>query len=182
MNPQRTNESNEPLEVDSEVGERTTVPVYEEKLNAGVQKVKIGGIRIHKTVEEHEEVIDQPLETEEVEVRRVVKNEVVSGPIANRQSGETLIIPVVKEVLKIERQWVLTEELHVTKRRTETRSQQPVTIRRENVEIERTDAVGRPTSSEPKIAERKAPRTTESVLGDCEPDRGHRVRKNRIIK
>src|SRR5690349_17205338 len=89
----------QPSEPRGNTKEQTVVPVYEEKVQAGVEKVKTGGVRIHKTVEEHQEIIDQPLTTEDAEVRRVVKNEVVSGPLPNRQDGETLIIPVVKEVL-----------------------------------------------------------------------------------
>jgi len=182
MNDEKANACESPINVEADQERRSVVPVYEEKLNAGVKKVKTGGVRIHKTVEQHQEIIDQPLATEDVEVVRVVKNEVVSGPMANRQSGDTLIIPVVKEMLKVEKQWVLTEELHITKRRSETRSRQPVTIRRENVEIERTDAEGHSVPSESKVSERKTPRVTPSILGECDSPRPQTVRKTRFIK
>jgi len=60
--------------------EPLVVPVLAEELQAGVRKVPTGGVRVHKRVGEHEEVIDQALRNEKVEVRRVVRNEVVPGP------------------------------------------------------------------------------------------------------
>jgi len=52
----------------------------------------------------------------DIEIRRVVKNEVVDGPQGTRVVGDTIIVPVVKEVLRVEKEWVLVEEIHVTKK------------------------------------------------------------------
>ena len=122
--------------------EEVTIPVVAEDLRAGVRKVTTGGVRVKKTVRDHEEIVDQPLESEHVEVRRVVRNEVVSGPLPVRQDGDTTIIPVVKQVLKLETQWVLTEEVLITKRRTRERSEQTVSLRSEEATLERLDAEG----------------------------------------
>lgn len=127
-----------------EYREETTVPVIAEELRAGTRKVKTGGVRIRKTVQEHEEILDQPLLSEHVQVRRVVKNEVVDGPLPTRTEGHTIIVPVVKEVLRIEKQFVLAEELHITRQTTEERHEQTVVLKEEHADVERVDAEGRP--------------------------------------
>lgn len=136
--------------------EETTVPVIAEELRAGTRKVKTGGVRVHKTIEEHEEILDQPLLSEHVQVRRVVKNEIVEGPLATRTVGDTIIVPVVKEVLKVEKQFVLTEEFHITRQAVEERHQEKVLLKEEHAELERVDAAGnrvaRLVAQEPRTA------------------------------
>ena len=70
-----------------------------EEINARAERVRTGSVRVHKTVQEHDEIIDQPLLEEKAEIRRVVKNEIVEGPLPVRHSEDTTVIPVVKEVL-----------------------------------------------------------------------------------
>ncbi len=120
----------------------TVVPVITEELHAGVRAVESGGVRIKKTVRERQEILDQPLMSEHVEVRRVVKNEIVAGPLPARKAGDAIIVPVVEEVLRIEKQFVLKEELHITKRREVRRHEQTVTLKQEQAEVERVDAEG----------------------------------------
>jgi stress response protein YsnF len=62
----------------------------------------------------------------------------VDEPVPTRTEGETTIIPVMEEVLVVEKRLRLKEELHVTRRRTEHRDPQRVTLRSERVEVERT--------------------------------------------
>jgi uncharacterized protein (TIGR02271 family) len=144
-----------------EAARETVVPVINEELHAGVQKVKTGGVRVTKTVHERQEVLDQPLLEEEVEVRRVIVDKRIDRIPEIRQVGDTTIVPVVKEVLKVEKQLVLAEELHIKKRRTQTRSRQTVNLRSEQADVERIDAEGnaiaaeRPAASAP--VEQKPP-------------------------
>jgi uncharacterized protein (TIGR02271 family) len=162
--------------------EPLVVPVLAEELQAGVRKVPTGGVRVHKRVGEHEEVIDQALRSEKVEVRRVVRNEVVPGPLPVRHEGETMVIPVVKEGLKIEKQFVLTEELHISKRTVEERHAETVVLRQEEAEVERIDGAGNRVGPE-DVLERepsvKPSRKRESLLGSRPmlP-----VRNNKILK
>jgi len=54
-----------------------------------------------------------------------------------RHEGDTTIIPVLEEVLVVEKRLILREELHIIRRREEHRDPQKVTLRKENVEVER---------------------------------------------
>ncbi len=130
------------------------VPVLAEELHAGVRRIPTGGVRVHKRVGKREENIDQPLRREQVEVRRVVRNQVVPGPLPVRHDGATMIVPVVKEVLKIEKQYILTEELHITKRTVEERHAEKVILRQEQADVERIDAAGNPVRK-PRVRRNK---------------------------
>lgn len=125
------------------------IPVVAEHVEADARQVVTGRVRVNKTVHAREEVIEQPLHREDVDVRRIIKNEIVDGPIPIRYSGDTTIVPVVKEVLKIEKQWVLTEEIHIVKHRSQETSAQKVKLLEEQATIERVDADGGVHAAEP---------------------------------
>lgn len=121
-----------------EAGEvSTAIPVVEETLVVGKRTVETAKTNVTKRVHEHEELVDLPLTEEEVDVERVPVNRYVEGPLAVRQEGEVTIIPVVEEVLIVEKRLLLKEEVRIVRRRTERRFQQAYTLRREEVEVER---------------------------------------------
>ena len=118
------------------------VPVIEEELRVGKRVVETGRVRVTKTVSEHEEVLDEPLMREEYDVERVPVDEFVDAPVGPRQEGETLIVPVLEEVLVVEKRLLVREELRITRRRTEGHEPQRVTLRSEEVSVERAGAGG----------------------------------------
>jgi uncharacterized protein (TIGR02271 family) len=115
------------------------VPVMVEELDVQKRTVETGRVRIHKTVQAREVLVDEPLLREEVVIEHVPINRVVEGPIPVRSEGDTMIVSVLEEVLVVETRLLLTEELRITRRRTETHQPMPVTRRREDVTIERVD-------------------------------------------
>ena len=115
------------------------VPVIEEELRVGKRVVETGRVRIRKTVHEHEEVVDEPLMREEYDVERVPIDEFVDGPVGPRHEGETLVVPVLEEVLVVEKRLVVREELRITRKRTEERRPQRVKLLSEEVSVERTE-------------------------------------------
>ena len=86
---------------------------------------------------ERTEVVDLPLTREEVSVERVAVNRVVDGPVETRREGDTWIVPVLEEVLVVEKRLMLREEVRITTRRTEVAEPQTVTLRREEAVVER---------------------------------------------
>jgi uncharacterized protein (TIGR02271 family) len=115
------------------------LPVMEETLAVDTRPVETGRVRIRKVVHEREELVDPPLLREEVIIARVPINRVVEGPLPVRYEGDTMIISLLEEVLVVERRLLLKEEVHITTRRTETHTPARVTLRREDVTIERVD-------------------------------------------
>jgi uncharacterized protein (TIGR02271 family) len=113
------------------------VPVIEEVLNVTRRQEEIGRVRVQKSVRERTEIVDEPLLHDEVTVTRVPINRVIERPLDVRQDGETLIVPVLKEVLVVEKRLVLVEEVHITRHTVETHQPEEVTLRREEVMVER---------------------------------------------
>jgi uncharacterized protein (TIGR02271 family) len=112
-------------------------PVIEETLDVHTTSVETGRVRLRKVVHEREETVDPPLLHEEVVVERVPINRIIEGPVSVRSEGDTLIIPLVEEVLVVEKRLLLKEEVRITKRRVETHAPQRVTLRREEAVVER---------------------------------------------
>ncbi|HWJ94872.1 MAG TPA: DUF2382 domain-containing protein [Telluria sp.] len=126
------------------------IPIVEEQLAVGTRTVETGrGVRIHKTVTEQPVSIDERLLRDEVEVRHVEVDRIVAldqAP-AVRYEGETLVVPVLEEVLVVERRLRIKEELHITKARREERFQQTVMLKSEQVSVERFDEAREPPTT-----------------------------------
>jgi uncharacterized protein (TIGR02271 family) len=82
-------------------------------------------------------VVDEPLFHDEVEVEHISVNRPVEGPISVRYEDDTIIVPIMEEVLVVQKQLILKEEIHIRKRRIETHQPQQVTLRREEAHIDR---------------------------------------------
>lgn len=121
---------------------KQTLGVTEEQLEIGKREIETGRVRISKRVVHRQETVDVPLMHEEVEVRRVPVNRPVAAPVPVRQEGEVTIVSVLEEVVVVTKQLVLKEELHISRRRSETRQPQEVTLLSEQVEVTRTDPGG----------------------------------------
>jgi uncharacterized protein (TIGR02271 family) len=119
-------------------GAQTIMPVIKEQLKVGRTSVETGRVRVTKVVREQQEVVDEPSLAEEVVVERVPVNRVVDVAPQPRQEGDTLVFPVLEEVIVVERRLMLKEEVRITKKISETRRPQTVTLRSEDVKIERT--------------------------------------------
>jgi uncharacterized protein (TIGR02271 family) len=113
------------------------VPVLGEELEVQKRVIETGKVRITTQVHEREALVDEPLWREEVEVTRVPIQRVVDAPIPMREEHDTLIVPVLEEVLVVEKRLMLKEEIHMRTHRVETRQPQQVTLRREEVSVER---------------------------------------------
>jgi uncharacterized protein (TIGR02271 family) len=144
------------------------VPVISEELHADAVPVQTGGVRITKHVEGHDEVLEQELRKGRVDVKRVKMDRVVDGPQPVQRVGNTLVVPVVSEVLHVEKRWVVTEEIHLTQVEERDTVQQTVTVNREEAEVERLDETGQVVSTvDPEIEGEKAPArsASESLVG-----------------
>ena len=118
----------------------TVIPLVEETLVVGKRTVETGTVRLIKTVQEYEEAIDEPLSILSFDVERVVLNTPLASQPAVRYEGDTAIYPLVEERMVLTKELILREELRVTRRRSERIDTQVVTLKRENVVVERIPA------------------------------------------
>lgn len=72
--------------------------------------------------------IDEPLFYEEADVERVPVNRIVDGPVETRQEGDVTIVPVVEEVVTVQRRLLLKEEVRIRRRRTEVREPRRIVV------------------------------------------------------
>jgi uncharacterized protein (TIGR02271 family) len=112
------------------------VPVIEETLRVTKQEVVTGGVRLTKRVTEREEVVDEALLRQDVHVERVAINRMVAEAPQARQEGDTFIVPLLEEVLVVEKRLFLKEEVRITRTQTEVHQPQTVTIRMEEAVLE----------------------------------------------
>ena len=117
--------------------EPMVVPVLVEELEVQKRPVEIGKVRITKVVHERETTVDEPLWHDDVAITRVPIQRVVEGPVPVREENGTTIISVVEEVLVVEKRWMLREEIHIRQQRIETHQPQRITLRSEEVQVER---------------------------------------------
>jgi uncharacterized protein (TIGR02271 family) len=123
----------------SSQGEGRTIPIIEEQVRIDKKVVETGKVHLSKVVHEEVERYNVPYTEEEVSVERVTKNEFVEAlPPAIRYEDGIMIISVLKEVPVVEKKLMLIEELRVTKTKTERIETQEVSLRKEKVEINRT--------------------------------------------
>jgi len=112
----------------------------EEELDVRKRRVETqSGVRVSKTIDERDAVVDEPLTKEEVEVERVAMNVPVEAASGVRYEGDTMIIPIFEEVVVVEKRLMLKEEIRVTRRRTNFRAPQRLTLRREVANVERIE-------------------------------------------
>ena len=124
------------------------IPVIEETAIITRELVETGRVRLTKTVEEHQKTLPLDLRHEQIEVQHVPINEFLAdGAPApdSRREGNTLIIPVLREVMV--KRLLLVEELHVITRQLTTQEPQTVTLRHEQVQVEHLPPASSPPTS-----------------------------------
>ena len=123
------------------VAENTTsanvIPVIEEQIQVDKQTVETARVHISKKVREENIMVNLPKVQEEIEVERVAVNKFVETAPEIRYEGDTTIIPVMREEAVVVKRLVLVEELHVTKRIVRTQDEQQVTLRKEELNVDR---------------------------------------------
>ncbi len=127
------------------------IPVVQEELHVGKRVVDSGqGVRLHKSVTEEVMHVEEPLMRQELDIEHVPINAWVDGPVpVQRHEGDTLIVPVLEEVLVVEKRLRLKEEIRITARATVDRFSERVTLRSEQVMVERFDQSGDPGRGPP---------------------------------
>ena len=114
------------------------IPVLQETMRVERRQVEAGLVRVHTTVSEREDVVDMVLAREDLHVERVPFDVVLAEAPPIREEGDVLIIPVVEEILVVEKRFRLTEEVRVTRSRTERAVQEKVLLRTETATVEQT--------------------------------------------
>lgn len=114
-----------------------TIPLVEERIEVSKRQIETGRVRVRVAVEEREEAVPVELAHDEVEVRRVPRNQPLAALPSVRIEGNVTIIPVVEEVMVVEKRLMLVEEIHVRRKSVTGTEQVSVRLRSEQASIER---------------------------------------------
>jgi len=113
------------------------IPLVEETASIGKRGVVTGRVRVQTVTDTIEELVRADVQRESVEVTRVPIDRVVEAAPEIRTEGDVTILPVVEEVLVVEKRLVLKEELHIRRRVTTETVEVPVTLRKQRAIVER---------------------------------------------
>jgi stress response protein YsnF len=115
------------------------IPLTAEELRVEKRSVVTGRVRVKTVVDSFEQIVKESLKTERLETTRVeIGKEIEAVPLV-RTEGDTTIIPVVEEVLIVEKRLFLKEEIHVRRVISNEPVEAPVTLRKQRAVVERDD-------------------------------------------
>lgn len=78
----------------------------------------------------------EQLYREDCDIRRVPVKRIIEAPVEARYEGDVLIVPMMEEVLVVEKRLMLREELHITRRRQPKAGEAPIPL--EDLETQST--------------------------------------------
>jgi stress response protein YsnF len=79
--------------------------------------------------------VDVPVYSEEAGVERVPVNRLVETEPQTRQEGDVTIIPIIEEVLVVEKRLLLKEEIHIRRTRNQVRQPRRVVVDGPNIRV-----------------------------------------------
>jgi len=120
------------------VGDVQVLPLYAEQV-AVSKRVRKTRVQVARTTRTREAVVKEDLAHEQVVVERVAIGRVVDAVPDVRQEGDVTILPVMEEIVVVERRLILKEEVHIRRVRTTERHVETVTLREQEAAVTRTE-------------------------------------------
>lgn len=116
------------------------VPLHAEQAEVTRHSRITGRVSVSTVTRSREELIDELLTSENATIERVSIRQLVDAIPAIREEGDMIVIPVVEEVVVVERRLMLKEEIRIRRVRTSERHQEAVTLREQDAVITVTPA------------------------------------------
>ena len=118
------------------------LPLLAEEIAVSKQVVETGRVQVTRVTREREQLIDELLAHQTVEIERTPMARHVEAMPAIREEGDTVVIPIVEEVLVVERRLFLKEEVRVRRVRSTEIHQETVTLRHHEAVVTHLPAAG----------------------------------------
>jgi stress response protein YsnF len=115
------------------------IPLHVEEISVSRREIKKADVQIALITGTREQLIDEELTRVRAEIQRVPIDRTVEIVPPIRQEGDITIIPVVEEVIVVERRLVLKEEVRVRRVSTKEQHQETVVLRRQEAVITREE-------------------------------------------
>lgn len=115
------------------------IPLVEETAVVGKREVVTGRVRVRTVTDIVEELAQADVQRETVEVTRIPVDRMVETAPEIRTEGDVTIVPVLEEVLVVEKRLVLKEEVHIRRHVEQEAVEVPVSLRKQRAIVECTD-------------------------------------------
>jgi stress response protein YsnF len=124
---------------DAKADTEAVIPLVEERLAISRRLVETGRVRVHLSTATDDALVRETLRGERMEVERVaLGHEVASAPtVREEEDGAVLVVPVLEEILVVERRLVLKEELRIRRIATSETIEETIPLRRQLASVER---------------------------------------------
>ncbi len=129
-----------PDEQPANVAAAEVLPLAEERVRVAKRESVTGRVRVQTVTDVVEDVVHEALQTVRAEVERVPIDAILNdgaAPPQTRTEGELTIVPIVEEVLFVEKRLVLKEEIRIRMHTTTETADVPVSLRKQRAVIDR---------------------------------------------
>jgi len=113
-----------------------TLPLVEEQVVVSKREVGTGRVRVRTVAETEQRLVKEELDTAQVSITRHPVNQIVDRAPVPHTEGDLTIVPVIEEVLVVEKRLLLKEEIHIRHTHRQELVEQPVTLRKQKPLIE----------------------------------------------
>ncbi len=117
--------------------EDRSIRLHAEEAVVSKHRVETGVLRVEVNTAVREQPVEEVLETESIEVRHVPIGRMVDVAPETRQEDDVTIIPILEEVLVVERRLFLKEEVRIRRVRTSEVHRWTVQLREQAATITR---------------------------------------------
>ena len=114
-------------------------PLHAEELSVSRQQIAGDTVQVSIVTREGDGVVDEMLNHERVEIDRVPIGRPVDAIPPVRQEDETTILPVVEEIIVVQRRLILKEEVRIKRLHVSERHQEAVVLRKQEAVITRME-------------------------------------------
>ena len=115
------------------------IPVHVEEIFVSRREIEKANVQVALVTETREQLLDEELTHVRVEIERVPIGRTIEVVPPIRQEGDITIIPVVEEVVVVERRLVLKEEVRVRRVSTKEQHQETLVLRQQEAVITREE-------------------------------------------
>ncbi|MBV8398012.1 MAG: YsnF/AvaK domain-containing protein [Acetobacteraceae bacterium] len=123
----------------------STLPLHEEQIEVRRDVRVTGRVTVKTETHVSEEPVEQLLTREHAEIERVVIDRPVETVPEVREEGDAIIIPIVEEMIVVEKRLILKEEVRIRRVRETQQHRETIAVRKQRAVVARTpmdDAAG----------------------------------------
>jgi len=110
--------------------------LHAEQITVARRRVEGDTVRVSAVTREIEKIVDETLMHERVEVEHVAIGLPIEAVAPVREEEDVTIIPIVEEILVIEKRLILKEEVHIRRVRVPALHHEVITLREQDILVE----------------------------------------------